>query len=168
MAVQFHALPVDLFPEALRPYISRHNAELRELFALEGMIRNPIQARRSDLSIARRGEVQVDVSRITPAISDVVSGVSTAVGTPALTFGTANVVGTTTTAVSVNSQVALFGTATPTGVSLTAAVGTSAFAAHADHRHDHPVFTSGNLHTDLINSNEIFLDFGTREVAFPG
>ena len=42
MGVQFHPLPVDVFPDEARPYIARLNIELRELFGLEGVIRNPI------------------------------------------------------------------------------------------------------------------------------
>ena len=45
-------------------YIQRMNNELRELFALEGTLRNPRGPRRSDASIARRGSVQVHVSRV--------------------------------------------------------------------------------------------------------
>jgi hypothetical protein len=150
MAIQFHPLPLEIFPDEARPYIARLNRELLELAGLEGVIRQPRAARRSDQSIVRRDEVQVDVSRITPTIAEVVSGASTVVGTPALVFGTANVVGTTSTAVSTNSQIALFGTATPAGVSDTGAVGTSGYAARADHRHAHTVFTSGDLHEDLL------------------
>lgn len=150
MAIQFHPLPRELFTEAQRPHIDRLNLELRELFALEGAMRNPVQVRRSDLSIARRSEVQVDVSRITPSISSVVSGVSTVVGVPNLTFGTANAVGTTTSAVSVNSSVALFDTTVPAGVSTGAATGSATRAARRDHVHNHPVFSSGDLHTDLL------------------
>jgi hypothetical protein len=135
MAIQFHPLPPELFSDKARPYIKRLNAELREVFGLEGAIRQPINAKRSDNTISRRASFQVDVSRITPSISEVVSGVSTVVGTPALTFGTANTVGSTTTAVSINSAIALFGTQAPRGLSLSAAVGTSGHAARADHVH---------------------------------
>lgn len=132
MAVQFHPLPTDVFQEDARPYIARLNRELRDLFGLEGVIRNPIATRRSDNSITRRSTVQVDVSRITPSITTVVSGSSTVVGTPSLTLGTVNTIGTTSSALSTNSTIALFGTQAPVGYSTAGAVGTSAFAARAD------------------------------------
>src|SRR3990167_9279105 len=135
MALQFHPLPAEIFDEKARPYIKRLNFELRDLFGLEGTIRQPITTRSSDLTIARRSELQVAVSRITPSIASVVSGVSTVVGTPALTLGTANTIGSTTSALSVNSAIAMFGTQAPLGLSLSAAVGTSAYAARADHVH---------------------------------
>ena len=135
MALQFHPLPAEIFDEKARPYIKRLNFELRDLFGLEGTIRQPISTRSSDLTIARRSELQVAVSRITPSIASVVSGVSTVVGTPALTLGTANTIGSTTSALSVNSAIAMFGTQAPLGLSLSAAVGTSAYAARADHVH---------------------------------
>lgn len=150
MAVQFHPLPDHLFSDEQRPYIQRLNRELRELFALEGVLRQPIQSSRSDATVARRAEVQVDVSRITPDIMPSIMGSSIVTGVPALTFGLVNAAGTTTTAIATDASLAIFGTATPTGVSLTAAVGSSAFAARADHRHDHPVFTGGDLHEDLL------------------
>jgi hypothetical protein len=90
---------------------------------------------RSDSSIVRQSDVQVDISRVTPDMTHVVSGSSTVVGAPNLTFGTANTVGSTTTAVSVNSSIALFGTGLPAGLSASAIAGTSAFAARADHIH---------------------------------
>ena len=135
MALQFHPLPAEIFDEKARPYIKRLNFELRDLFGLEGTIRQPITTRSSDLTIARRSELQVAVSRITPSIASVVSGVSTVVGTPALTLGTANTIGSTATALSVNSAIAIFGTQAPIGLSLSAAVGTSTYAARADHVH---------------------------------
>lgn len=150
MAIQFHELPAEAFPKAAQPYIKRLNRELRELFALEGVLRQPIQAKRSDDTISRRAEVQVEISRITPSIMESVSGASSVIGVPALTLSTTNAVGTTNTVIAIDSTIALFGTAAPTGVSLTAAVGSSAFAARADHRHDHPVFTGGDLHEDLL------------------
>lgn len=77
MALQFHPLPAEMFPEEARPYINRLNRELRDLFALEGTLRQPVQTKRSDNTIARRSEVQVDISRITPEISQVAeSGVT--------------------------------------------------------------------------------------------
>lgn len=64
MAVKFHPLPASLFDDKQQWYIQRMNNELRELFALEGTLRNPRGPRRSDASIARRGSVQVHVSRV--------------------------------------------------------------------------------------------------------
>lgn len=135
MALQFHPLPVELFPEETRPYLKRLNFELRDLFGLEGTIRQPITDRRSDLSVTRGGALQVHVDRITPSVASVVSGVSTVVGVPSLTLSTTNVVGSTTSAISTNSTIALFGTGLPAGLSASAIVGTSAFAARADHIH---------------------------------
>lgn len=137
MAVQFHELPISVFPKEARPYIARLNRELRDLFGLEGSLTNPRETTRSDSTIARRSLPTVDVSRITPSITTVVAGSSTVVGTPALTLGTANTVGTTTTALSVDSAIALFGTALPIGSSTTAVTGTSAFAERAGHQHPH-------------------------------
>ena len=135
MALQFQPLPLEIFSEKQKPYIARLNSQLRDLFALEGVIRNPIESTRSDNTVVRGGEFQVDVSRITPSIASVVSGVSTVVGTPALTFGTANTVGSTTTAVSINSAIALFGTTAPSDVTGAASVGTGGWAARGDHVH---------------------------------
>lgn len=138
MALQFHPLPAELFPVNLQPFIARHNTELRELFGLEGVIRQPLSSRRSDSSIVRGGVVQVDVSRITPSIVQVISGQSTVVGTPALTLGTVNTIGSTTTAISINSAIALFGTGLPAALASSALAGTSAYAARADHVHLFP------------------------------
>jgi hypothetical protein len=138
MAIQFHPLPPEVFDEKARPYIKRLNAELREVFGLEGAIRQPINAKRSDNTISRRASVQVDVSRITPSITNVVSGVSTVVGAPQFTLGTVNAVGSTTTAVAIDSSVALFGTQVPAALAATAATGTSAYAARGDHVHLFP------------------------------
>jgi hypothetical protein len=138
MAVQFRPLPLDVFQPDQRTHIARLNQDLRDLFALEGVIRNPLSTRRSDQTIVRRGEVQVDVSRITPSITGVVSGSSTVVGTPALTLGTSNVVGSTATALSTNSTIALFGTQAASDLVTSATVGTSAFAARGDHAHPFP------------------------------
>ena len=138
MAIQLRPLPPEVFNEEARPYIKHLNVVLRDLCALEGTIRDPLQARRSDLSIARRNQFQVAVSRITPSISDVVSGISTVVGTPALTLGTVNTVGSTTTALSINSAIALFGTQVPAALAATAATGSSAYASRGDHVHLFP------------------------------
>lgn len=138
MAIQFSELPPEVFPETARPYIGRFNRQMRDLFGLESVLRNPILARRSDNTIVRRSEAQVDVSRITPSIVQVVSGQSTVVGLPNLTLGTANTVGSTTTAVSVNSAIALFGVGLPAGLSSAAATGSSAFASRSDHVHLFP------------------------------
>ena len=138
MAIQLRPLPPEVFNEEARPYIKHLNVVLRDLCALEGTIRDPLQARRSDLSIARRNQFQVAVSRITPSISDVVSGISTVVGTPALTLGTVNTVGSTTTALSINSAIALFGTQVPSALAATAATGSSAYASRGDHVHLFP------------------------------
>ena len=135
MAIQLRPLPPEVFPEEARPYIKHLNVVLRDLCALEGTIRDPLQSRRSDLSIARRNTFQVAVSRITPSISEVVSGVSTVVGAPQLTFSTSNIVGSTTTAVSINSTIALFGTQVAADLASTATVGSSAYGARADHAH---------------------------------
>jgi hypothetical protein len=133
----FHPLPEEVFPESARFYIKRLNKELVDLFALEGVLRNPLQTSRSDASITRRNEPQVDVSRIVPSVTSVVSGASTVVGTPALTLSTTNVKGTTTTAIATNSTIALFGTSLPLGSSTSGIVGTSALAPRSDHRHPH-------------------------------
>ena len=139
MATQFRPLPSNLFEPKVRPYIERLNRDLRDLYGLEGVLRNPTDiTRRSDRTIVRRGEVQVDVSRITPSIAQVVSGSSTVIGVPNLTFSTTNIIGTTTTAIATDSTIAIFGTATPLGLSFSGMVGTSAFAARADHRHAYP------------------------------
>lgn len=149
MATHFQPLPLELFTAEQRPYIARLNHQLRELFALEGTIRQPIQSKRSDNSISRRAEVQVDVSRITPDMTQVISGSSTVTGVPALTLGLVNAVGTTTTAIAVDSSVALFGTATPSGISTAGAVGSSAFAARADHVHSYSATFGTNTPTGV-------------------
>lgn len=134
MAVRFHELPLDVFGEEARPFIARLNVELRELFALEGALANPLSTKRSDDTIARRDTEQVHVTRITPDVSTVVSGASTVVGTPALTFSTVNTVGSTTSAVSTNSTIALFG-ATATQQVGVSSVGSGGWAARGDHSH---------------------------------
>ena len=145
MAIRVHPLPLEFFEEKLRPYIRRFNAEITELAALEGTIREPRKTRRSDLTVARRETVQVDISRITPSILSVVSGSSTVVGTPGLTLGQTNTVGTTTSTVSINSAIALFDTSSAEGVSLSSSVGTVARAARRDHTHGLPLSAKGSL-----------------------
>jgi len=134
MAIQHKPLPLSVFPEEARPYIAHLNNTLRELCALEGVLSNPSIARRSDSTVVRNSGQPVDQTRITPSISSG-SGSSTTVGTPALSFGTVNAAGSTTTVVSINSAVAIFGTQAPIGVSTAAAVGSSSYAARADHVH---------------------------------
>ena len=138
MAINFKPLPVDAFPPQARPSIKQLNLMLRDLCGLEGTIRQPITGRRSDQTVVRRSEFQVDVSRITPSITEVVSGSSTVVGTPALTLGLVNAVGSTTTAVSINSAIAAFGTQVPAALAAAAATGSSAYAARGDHVHLFP------------------------------
>ena len=138
MAVKFHPLPLDVFSAEVRPYIQRLNVELRDLFGLEGTISQPLSVNRSDLSIAQSGKKQVHVTRITPDIAQVVAGMSSSIGTPALIFGTVNTVGTTNTVVAVDSAVAIFDTTAPEGVSTGSAVGTAAFVARRDHVHQTP------------------------------
>lgn len=136
MATPFIPLPSDAFPEAARPSIERLNVFLLELSRLEGTIRQPVRNRRSDLSVARRSVVQVDVSRITPSIASVVSGISTVVARPALTFGLTNTVGASTSAVSINSAIALFNANAPPAVDASAGIaGLSSTAANLGHRH---------------------------------
>lgn len=161
MPIQFHSLPVELFPSELQPFIARLNRELREQFGLEGVLRNPVSVNRSDSSIVRRASPQVDISRITPepAMAISVNGTTTTIGTPALTLGTANAAGSTTTVISVNSTVAVFGAQTPSGLSNTAAVGTSALAARADHVHEFPT----SLQSDSNNATLLLTDNGTDE-----
>lgn len=149
MAIQFHELPAEVFSEAAQPYIKRLNRELRELFALEGVLRQPLRAKRSDNTISRRSEVQVEVSRITPDIMESISGASSIIGVPSLTLSTTNAVGTTNTVVAIDSTIALFGTATPSGISTAGAVGTSAFAARADHVHSYSAVFGTNSPTGV-------------------
>lgn len=136
MARPFKPLPLHVFPEEQRPYIARLNQDLDDLFRLEGVLRNPTNTSRSDRSIVRRSDTTVDVSRISPPIANVVSGASTVVGVPSLTLSTSNLAGTTTTAIATNSTIALFGTQAPSDLATVSAVGTSAFAARADHVHE--------------------------------
>lgn len=154
MAVRFHELPVSVFPAESRFYIERLNNELRDLFALEGTLKNPISDQRSDQSIVRQAGTQVDATRvtnITTVVGGSASGASVTIGTPAFSFGTANGVGSTTTVVSINSSIALFGTALPHGVSFGPTTGTSQVAARGDHVHGFsfdtfaPTTTKGDL-----------------------
>lgn len=64
MALRFHPLPVTLFPRELQGAIGRMNRELTDLFGLEGTLSTPSGTRRSDLSISRRGEQNVEADRI--------------------------------------------------------------------------------------------------------
>lgn len=65
MAVFFHELPINVFPDAAQPSIQRLNRELRDLFSLEGALSNAVPpTRRSDSSVVRNGQTQVDVTRI--------------------------------------------------------------------------------------------------------
>jgi len=114
------------------------NRELRDLFGLEGSLSNPRTTTRSDATVARQSVPTVDISRITPSIAAAISGASTVFGIPNLTLGTVNAAGSTTTAMAVDSSVAMFGTALPLGDSHTGIVGTSSFAERAGHRHPHP------------------------------
>ena len=154
MAIRFHPLPLAVFPEEARPHIARLNSELRDLFGLEGTIRSPLSSNRSDKSIAQRGFVQVDASRISPSITQVISGMSVSIGTPNLTFGVTNTVGTTNTALSVDSTLAIFDTTAPTGTSTATAVGTAAFAARRDHIHSHLVESRLLSHDEVLVSGQ--------------
>ena len=73
MALRFHELPLDAFDEKARPYIARLNKELRDLFALEAVMAQPVSTSRSDGSIVRGEEPQVAVTRITPSVATVAS-----------------------------------------------------------------------------------------------
>lgn len=136
MPIRFHELPLEVFPEPARPFVRRLNHELRQLSALEGNIRNPLLSKRSDKSIVRRQEEQVHVTRIIPGIGPVLAGVSSVIGTPELILGTVNTIGTTNTVLAVDSEVALFDTTSPAGISTGAAVGAAAIAARRDHVHE--------------------------------
>jgi hypothetical protein len=103
MAIRFHPLPPDVFPEAARPSIARLNMELRDLFGLEGTISDPRQVSRSDGSIVRRESESVALTRITPSIVSAVSGTSTAFATPTIGYGTAYAAGTGTNALRNNA-----------------------------------------------------------------
>ncbi len=68
MASRFHALPVDLFESDLQPYMSRFNFELRQLFGLEGALREPVGTKRSDGTVIRSTRKTVHITRVTPDI----------------------------------------------------------------------------------------------------
>lgn len=151
MSLRFHPLPLTLFEDKQRPSIARLNAELSDLFRLEATLsssRDMVQT--SDKSIVRGQEREVHVSRITPDIMEVVSGRSSVIGVPALTFSTANAIGTTTTVLAVDSTVAIFGTTAPLGTSDTAAVGTASWAARGDHVH--PLAVGSSTLIDSLNA----------------
>ena len=65
MAVHFHDLPHELFPDALQPKIKRFNYELRDLFGLEGSLtRSRANTKRSDNTIAGKQTRTVNVTRV--------------------------------------------------------------------------------------------------------
>ena len=65
MAVHFHDLPHELFPDALQPKIKRFNYELRDLFGLEGTLtRSRSNTKRSDDTIASKQTRTVNVTRV--------------------------------------------------------------------------------------------------------
>jgi hypothetical protein len=65
MAVRFHPLPVDAFPDLAQPAIQRLNRELRDLFGLEGSLTAPqTTTKRSDATVARNQVKTVDVTRV--------------------------------------------------------------------------------------------------------
>ena len=104
MAIQFSPLPLHLFESKLRPHIEHLNLTLRDLAGLEGTLTSPMtDTQRSDRSIIRNATPQVSVTRLVPSITNIISGSSSAIGAPSLTFSTGNAVGTTTTVVSINS-----------------------------------------------------------------
>ncbi len=115
MAARFHPLPLDAYPDEARPALARMNAELRDLFALEGTIRTPLKIQRSDSTVVRKSTDQVHVTRITPDISSMVAGVSSVIGVLNLTFSTVDTVGTTNTVLSVDSTIAMFDVTAPAG-----------------------------------------------------
>jgi hypothetical protein len=106
MAIQFSPLPLHLFEPRLRSHIEHLNLTLRDLAGLEGTLTTPMDdTKRSDASIVRNATPQVSVTRLVPSITNIISGSSSAIGVPALTFSTTNAVGTTNTVVSINSTV---------------------------------------------------------------
>ncbi len=172
MAIQFIPLPPEVFPKEAQPHIQRFNRQLRDLFGLEGTINEPRSTKRSDNTIARRESTQVDVSRITPDIMNVVSGVSSVLGIPNLTFSTTNAIGTTSSVLSVNSTIKLFDTTVPANSDAGAAVvGSVAFPPHRDHKHlvstAAPGFTLGTADAlgssvTLVRSDASIAMFGTQ------
>lgn len=106
MAIQFSPLPLHLFEPRLRSHIEHLNLTLRDLAGLEGTLTTPMDdTKRSDASIVRNATPQVSVTRLVPSITNIISGSSSAIGVPSLTFSTTNAVGTTNTVVSINSTV---------------------------------------------------------------
>lgn len=137
MALQFHPLPVTVFPDKAQPYIMRFNREIADLFGLEGTIKNPDSIRKSDLSIARQAGPQVALTRVTPTPAATAggSGTTVVIGAPALTLGTVNTAGSTTTVIAINSAVKAFDTTLPAVVSTSSATGSAGVAARRDHVH---------------------------------
>lgn len=65
MAVYFHPLPAEVFPADAQPSIKRLNHELRDLFGLEGTLRSATPpTQRSDVTVVRNRQTQVDVTRV--------------------------------------------------------------------------------------------------------
>jgi hypothetical protein len=65
MGLFYHDLPTDVFPPEQRPYLERLNAELRNLFSLEAIIRETRDLpHRSDKSIIRGKEISVSGDRV--------------------------------------------------------------------------------------------------------
>ena len=91
MAVQFHELPVSVFPKECRHYIARLNRELRDLFGLEGSLSNPRTSARSDATVARQNIATVDSSRITPSLTTIISNLVVGSSTTASNVNTAGV-----------------------------------------------------------------------------
>ena len=154
MAVQFHPLPLSVFPKDAQPFVARFNREVADLFGLEGTIRNPDSTKKSDNSIARQSGPTVAITRITPSVSTVAGSTAAAnvtTGTPALTLGTVNTAGTTSTVISINSSIALFDVTVPAAVSTSSSVGSVAKAARRDHTHSFsfdqfaPTTTAGDI-----------------------
>jgi hypothetical protein len=162
----FHELPLDIFTEEQRPYIARLNRELRDVFGFEGTVTQQSVSRRSDLTVVRKEGALVDSTRVEGGGA---AGATATVGTPALSFGLTNTVGTTTSAVSVDSAIALFDTIAPEAIGAGAAsTGSAAFAARRDHAHsvstDVPDITYGTSET-IGTSN--FLIRGNATLKLP-
>ena len=139
MGMPFTPLPPEVFPEEARPHIARLNKFLTDLSRLEGVLRSPTtDSAKSDVTVRRAVDPAVAISRVTPTPGSAASGASVTIGTPALSLSTSNVAGTTTSVISTNSQIAVFGTGLPAGISSGYAVGASAYAARADHIHGLP------------------------------
>lgn len=88
MAIQFHTLPVHVFPKVAQPSIHRLNRELRDLFGLESTNSTQISTKRSDNSIAKKETKQVHISRITPTVTTLISSTEGSIPREA-TLGTA-------------------------------------------------------------------------------